>query len=101
MTVYDRGDALTHEVTFKQYSPHVVTPAYADPTSATISIMAPSGSYIVASAVLSKTSAGSTGLYHYTMQSSTNWEKGIYQVEAKGVLGYVSLTVAERSFELE
>lgn len=99
--VYDRGAVVTHEVGFKLYSPHVTTPAYTDPTSAVITVVAPSGSYMVSSAVLSKTNVGSTGLFHHTMQTSTNWETGIYQTKVQSVYGFNDLYVIERSFELE
>lgn len=99
--VFDRGAVVQHEVAFKLYSPHVTTPTYSDPTSATITIVAPSGSYVVTSGVLSKTSAGSAGLFHYQMQSSLNWAVGIYETRVNAILGFNDTTVIENSFELE
>lgn len=99
--VFDRGAVVQHEVAFKLYSPHVTTPTYSDPTSATITIVAPSGSYAVTSAVLSKTNAASAGLFHYQMQSSLNWAVGIYETRVTAILGFNDTTVIENSFELE
>lgn len=99
--VFDRGAALTLDAGFQVYAPHVTTPTYTDPTSATISIVGPSGSYGVTNAVMSKTNVGSAGLFHYTLQTSTNWDKGIYQATVRGVYGYTDVTVFEHVFELE
>ena len=99
--VFDRGAVVQHEVAFRLYSPHVTTPTYSDPTSATITIVSPAGSYMVASAVLSKSNAASAGLFHYQMQSSLNWAVGIYETRVTAILGFNDTTVIENSFELE
>ena len=99
--VFDRGAVVLHEVSFKEYTPHVTTPTFTDPSCATITIVAPTGSYMVTSVVMSKSNAGSTGLFHYNMQSSLNWPAGIYQTRVRALTTYDDTIVVENSFELE
>lgn len=100
--VFDRGAVILQEVAFKQYTPHVTTPTYTDPGSATISVVSPQGSYMVTTSVLSKSNAGSAGLFHYTIQTSLNWSIGIYQTSVRAIgTGYDDTSVVENSFELE
>ena len=79
----------------------MTTPTFTDPSCATISIVAPTGSYMVASVVMSKSNAGSAGLFHYNMQSSLNWAAGIYQTRVRALTTYDDTIVVENSFELE
>ena len=99
--VFDRGAVVLHEVAFKEYAPHVTTPTFTDPSCATITIIAPTGSYMVPSVVMSKSNAGSAGLYHYNMQSSRNWPTGVYQTQVRALTTYDDTLVVENSFELE
>lgn len=99
--VFDKGAVLLKEVTFKKFTPHVTTPTFFDPTSATITITSPV-SAMVTDAVLSKSNASSTGLFHYILQTSNNWATGDYETKVRAYDGtYTDIIIEQRDFTLE
>lgn len=101
MSIIDRGSPIQAEVTFRRKVAHVDTPVFFNPTSPVISLIDPSSTVVVSTQVLSGTNASSTGLYDATMQSTTTWEKGLYETKVTALDDVLQdVTIERRVFEL-
>jgi len=99
--VYNRGQLITLELEIKKGITHVSSSQHFDPTSATILVYDPS-STLKTTAVLSKTTASSSGLYHHILVTSTNWIKGLYdaKIMCYDTLSYLDTEIFSKVFEL-
>lgn len=100
-TVYDRGALVLVEVAFKRKVANVNSYTYSDVTTPTV-YLTDVNSIMVYSAVMSKTNAGSAGLYNYIVPTSTGWAKGLYETKVTALDNALNdLFLTGRAFELK